>query len=71
MAFNEYLSEKYMNEIHSSIKMTPRERYLKDFNRIKFVSPNQLDNDFLNRVVRRVNNDATIKLYNNLFWLFP
>ena len=65
--FNNYLNEKYMNSIHSSLELTPRERYLKDTNRIKSVKPEDLDSHFLHRVTRRVNNDATIQLYTNLF----
>jgi len=30
--------------------------------RIKFIPPEELDNHFLHRVTRKVNNDATIKL---------
>lgn len=47
--------------------MSPRERYLKDADKIKFVSPEQLDDHFLHRVVRRVNNDSTIQLYSKFF----
>lgn len=65
--FNKYLTEKYMNSIHSSLEFTPRERYLKDTDKIKFIKPEDLDNHFLHRVTRRVNNDATIQLYTNLF----
>jgi putative transposase len=60
--FNKYLTEKYTNIIHSSIETTPRERYLKDISRIKFVPIEELDNHFLHRVSRKVNNDATIQL---------
>ncbi len=67
IAFNHYLNEKYTNTTHSSLGMTPRERYLKDFNKIKFFPPELLENHFLHRVTRRVNNDATIKLHGNSF----
>jgi transposase InsO family protein len=65
--FSKYLNEKYMNSIHSSLEFTPRERYLIDTDRIKTVKPEDLDNHFLHRVIRRVNNDATIQLYTNSF----
>lgn len=66
-AFNAYLNEKYMNQVHSSSSITPRERYIQDSCKIKYIKPEDLDNHFLHRVSRRVNNDATIKLYNMSF----
>lgn len=65
--FNKYLNEKYMNVIHSSLEITPRERYLQDSERIKYIPATDLDNHFLHRVTRRVNNDATIQLHTKLF----
>ena len=65
--FNKYLNEKYTNIIHSSIGTTPRERYLQDIDRIKFVPVEELDNHFLHRVSRKVNNDATIQLHSKQF----
>jgi putative transposase len=65
--FNKYLNEKYTNIIHSSIETTPRARYIKDIDRIKFMPTEELDNHFLHRVARKVNNDATIQLLCNQF----
>lgn len=65
--FNKYLSDKYMNSTHSSLGTTPRERYTKDSDKIKFIHQEALENHFLHRVTRRVNNDATIKLHSKLF----
>ena len=65
--FNKYLNEKYTNVIHSSIETTPRARYIKDIDRIKFTTTEELDNHFLHRVIRKVNNDATIQLNCNQF----
>jgi putative transposase len=56
-----------MNQVHSSSSITPRERYIQDSCKIKYIKPEDLDNHFLHRVSRRVNNDATIKLYNMSF----
>ena len=66
-AFYNFLNEKYMNTMHSAIGMSPRERYLKDLPRVKFIPKEILDEHFLHRVTRTVNNDATIKLYSELF----
>lgn len=67
IAFNQYITENYMNSEHSALGCTPRERYIKDSHRIKFIPGEQLDYHFLHRVTRRVNNDATIQLNNKLF----
>lgn len=67
IGFNTYLNEKYLNIEHSSLGITPRERYIKDSDRIKIVNPESLNNHFLHRVIRRVNNDATIKLHTICF----
>lgn len=65
--FITYLNEKYSNVIHSSIEVTPRTRYLKDMDKIKFIPAEDLNNHFLHRVTRKVNNDATIQLHSNQF----
>lgn len=65
--FNMYLNSGYNSSIHSAIKITPRERFLKDINRIKYLPPEDIENKFLHRVTRRVNNDATISLNNKQF----
>ena len=65
--FNKYLNEKYSNSIHSTIEISPRNRYLKDMNRIKFIPKEKLEDYFLHRVTRKVNNDATIQLHSKFF----
>jgi hypothetical protein len=60
--FNKYLTDKYINKIHSGINDTPKNRYLKDLNRIKHKTESELDNCFLHRVTRTVRNDATIPI---------
>lgn len=65
--FNTYLSEKYTNEMHTSLGETPKQRFIKDFNKFKFVPNELLDIHFLHRDTRKVNNDATIQLHNKIF----
>ena len=49
--------------VHSSTGEQPIDRYRKDLDRIKVASDSQwLDNCFMNRVNRKVNNDATISI---------
>lgn len=65
--FNIFLTEKYINGKHSALGTTPRERYLKDSQKIKFIPLEKLEDHFLHRETRRVNNDATIQLKTKLF----
>ena len=66
-SFNTYLSDKYINYTHSAIESTPRERYIKDSDKIKFIPQEALEKHFFHREARRVNNDATIQLNCKLF----
>ena len=54
---------RYNTTCHSTTGELPIERYRKDLSRIK-VAPSRewLDNCFMNRISRRVNNDATISI---------
>lgn len=65
--FNKYLTNEYTNKIHSSINSTPKDRYLRDLDRIKYKSEEELDNCFLHRVTRRVRTDSTIILLSKYF----
>lgn len=54
---------KHNITIHSSTKERPIDRYKSDLGCIKIASDSEwLDNCFMNRVERRVNNDATINI---------
>ena len=65
--FNKYLSNKYINSIHSALDDTPRNRFLKDMDKIKYIKELELDNSFLHRVTRKVRNDATIQMHSKYF----
>jgi len=58
----EFLSKEYTNSVHSSIKMAPKERFLRDYDKIRHVPAEELDFHFLHRKECRVTNDAIIKL---------
>lgn len=66
-SFEDYLKDRYVNAVHSSLNQTPRERFLKDIDRIKYLPPETLDRHFLHRVERKVNGDATVKLHGTVF----
>jgi hypothetical protein len=54
---------KHNITIHSSTNQRPIDRYKSDLAHVKAASDSEwLDNCFLNRVQRRVNNDATISI---------
>ena len=44
--------------------MTPRERYMNDFSRLRFMDSESLDEAFLHRVERKVDQNACISLGN-------
>lgn len=54
---------RHNTTVHSSTGQQPTNRYRKDLDRIKVASDSEwLDNCFMNRMNRRVNNDATISI---------
>ncbi|MBQ1431292.1 MAG: DDE-type integrase/transposase/recombinase [Firmicutes bacterium] len=63
----EFLNKDYNNRRHSSIGMTPKERYLKDFELIRFVEEGVLEEAFLHRVIRKVSGTACISLYGTVY----
>jgi len=71
--FQDWLLNQYNKKIHSSIQMTPFDRYFKDMEnvRIRTILKNQLDIAFLHTITRKVNNDATVPFENKLFEVNP
>lgn len=64
----DYVENTYNQNIHSSIKMKPIDKYIQHIDKIHFVqSKQELDRIFLYRVERRVKNDATIPILNYIF----
>jgi len=56
----EYI-RKHNTTVHSATGQTPSDRYLGDISRVKMpVSPDWLNTCFMNRIKRRVKNDATV-----------
>ena len=64
LSYHAYLNDGYNNSFHSGIGMTPKERYLKDFARLRFIETSILDEQFLHRITRKVTPTATISLFN-------
>jgi hypothetical protein len=59
-----FLAENYTNSIHSSIGCSPKERFLRDSQRVRHIPIEGLELCFLHRKDCRVTNAATVKLSN-------
>jgi hypothetical protein len=57
-----FLSEKYTNQTHSSINSTPKERFMRDYDKVRHIPIEELEMHFLHRKECRVTNAATIKM---------
>jgi len=65
--FKQSLKKDYQNKVHSAIQETPKNRYFKDIDKIKYKTEQDIESSFLHRVTRKVNNDSTIKLHTKYF----
>ena len=68
--YTEFLNNSYLNTVHSSIKMTPRERFMKDYSHISRKSDEEINECFLHKSVRLVKSDSTISL-NSIIYEVP
>lgn len=58
-----YLERDYQSKKHSSLGMSPRERYMLDYGRLRFMDPAALDEAFLHYATRHVDKTACISLF--------
>ena len=59
-----YVNTEYNNNFHSSIQDTPRSKFMKDYQILRFISANDnLDEYFLHSFDRKVSTDSTIQLF--------
>lgn len=63
-SYHRFLDTEYNNRPHSSIGTTPRERYLKDFDTLRFLEKTVVEEGFLHRITRKVTPTATVSLFN-------
>lgn len=68
-SYEAFLQKDYTNEIHSSLGITPKERFMRDINLIKFIEKEVLDCAFLNRTTRKVSPTATVSVFNTEYEL--
>ena len=65
--YTQYLNSRYLNTTHSAIDMTPRERFMKDYNNISRKSDDEINECFLHKTTRLVKSDSTISLNSILY----
>jgi putative transposase len=71
-SFWRWLEEDYHRRVHSSLNMSPLDKYLSQINQIKLIkNPESLRRLFMKRETRRVNNDATISVSGRFFEVPP
>ena len=71
-AFGKWLEEDYHRRVHSSLDMSPLDKYLSLVNQVKFVrEPDLVWDLFLKRESRRVHNDATVSVGGKVFEVPP
>lgn len=63
-SYQNFLATEYTNEIHSSLGISPKERFLQDIKLIKYIEKEQLEVSFLNKVIRKVTSTATVSIFN-------
>lgn len=66
-SYNDFFIKDYNNRVHSSIGMSPKDRYLKDFDTLRFVEKSSLEESFLHRIKRKVTATATVSLFNIVY----
>jgi transposase InsO family protein len=66
-SLDEFLSKEYTNSLHSSIDCTPKERFMRDYDKVRHMPIELLDFHFLHRKECKVYNDATIKLLGSVY----
>ena len=59
-----FLYTKYINEVHSSTGETPNNRWHNEYKYVKILDEKFIDDAFLHSILRKVNNDRTIKFNN-------
>ena len=52
--YTEFLENSYINKLHSAIKSTPKEKFMKDFLNIKRKTDEEIEEAFLHRETRNV-----------------
>lgn len=67
ISLNEFINKNYINKVHSSIKMTPNDRWHNEYDKVQFLDENFIDESFLHRTFNKVRKDRTISFKNEYY----
>ena len=67
ISLNEFINKNYINKIHSSIKMTPNDRWHQEYEKVIFLDENFIEESFLHRTFNKVRKDRTISFKNEYY----
>ena len=67
VSLNKYVEGQYNSSFHSGIQDKPINKFLKGIKSLKLMSTEELRNTFLYRVIRKVKNDSTVSIDNQLY----
>ena len=59
----DYLEREYHHKVHSSLGISPLERYMEDYSLLKFADPRKLEEAFLHQAFRKVSKTACVSLF--------
>lgn len=67
ISLNEFINKNYINKVHSSIKMTPNDRWHNEYDKVHFLDESFIDESFLHRTFNKVRKDRTISFKNEYY----
>lgn len=67
ISLNEFINKNYINKVHSSIKMTPNDRWHNEYNKVQFLDESFINESFLHRTFNKVRKDRTISFKNEYY----
>lgn len=67
ISLNEFINKNYINKVHSSIKMTPNDRWHNEYDKVQFLDESFIDESFLHRTFNKVRKDRTISFKNEYY----
>ena len=69
-SLSEFLYKKYINSVHSITKMTPNDRWHEEYEKVKFLEEDFIEESFLHRTFNKVRLDRTIS-FNKEYYEVP
>ena len=70
-AFNAWVEEEYNRRTHTELKCSPKERWMKDVSRVRYVDEEKLRTVFLWREIRRADKCAMVSLFGEGYRVSP